>query len=76
MNEFRKPTIVKDAQSIDLGLSLGPKESLTAEDIRTQVDAFISRRAEVAKSDHEEFQEYLREKQAHALTSRPRCSRH
>ncbi len=70
MNEFRKPTIVKDAQSIDLGLPLAPKVNSTAEDSRTQVDAFIARRAEVTRSDHEEFQEYLREKQAHALTAR------
>ncbi|ADH88330.1 conserved hypothetical protein [Ancylobacter novellus DSM 506] len=37
---------------------------------RAQIDAYLSRRNEVARSDHEEFQDYLREKQARALAAR------
>ncbi|TCK28161.1 hypothetical protein EV667_2158 [Ancylobacter aquaticus] len=38
---------------------------------RAQIDAYLTRRNEVVRSDHEEFQDYLREKQARALAAQP-----
>ncbi|MCI0598637.1 MAG: hypothetical protein L0Y60_03800, partial [Beijerinckiaceae bacterium] len=71
MNEFNKPTKLKEAHKIDLGIVQMPNDPSTpAEENRSEIDAFIARRAEVAKSDHEEFKQYLREKQMHALTVR------
>ena len=71
MNEIGKPTKLKDPHRLDLDLP-PPIEAASAplDGTRTSVDTFIARREEVAKSDHEEFQEYLREKQAHALAVR------
>jgi hypothetical protein len=71
MNEIGKPTKLKDPHRLDLDLP-PPIEAASAplDGTRTSVDAFIARREEVAKSDHEEFQEYLREKQVHALAVR------
>ena len=67
MNEVQKPTTTKDTPRIDLVLPpLAPEASPPAKGSQTEVDAFLARRAEVERTDHEEFQEYLREKQAHA----------
>ncbi|WP_036264122.1 YncE family protein [Methylocapsa aurea] len=70
MNQSGKPATMKDAQETDINPPLAPAANAPLVGSRTQIDAFIARRAEIAKSDHEEFQEYLREKQAHALASR------
>jgi len=36
---------------------------------RSQIEAYISRRGEVERSDHDEFQDYLRQKQERALAA-------
>lgn len=63
MNEISKPAKSAEAERLDLDAS-GP---VGTTDDRTQVDTFLARRADVARSDHEEFQAYLKAKQAHAL---------
>lgn len=73
MEDFRKPTMMKDAQGIPLGPTVSDPIPVAQEN-RTQVDAFIARREEVAKSDHLEFQDYLRSKQAQALAVRAEAS--
>jgi hypothetical protein len=75
MNEIGKPTKLKDPHRLDLDLP-PPIEAASAplDGTRTSVDAFIARREEVAKSDHEKFQEYLREKQALAVRAARRLS--
>ncbi len=61
MNEFNKPAKVSDAEKVDINLPLPPeRESLSANAGQTQVEVFMARRSEVAKSDHEAFQDYLR----------------
>jgi hypothetical protein len=62
MSETGKPTAVKDAQAFPMGLPTMPGES----EGDNQIAAFVARRAEIARSDHEAFQDYLREKQASA----------
>ena len=69
MNEFSKPATVKNAEEIELNLGLVAEAESTSS-TRSQIDAFVARRAEIAKSDHDEFQDYLREKQAYALAAR------
>jgi len=62
MSETGKPTAVKDAQAFPIGL---PITSADGEG-ENQIAAFVARRAEIARSDHEAFQDYLREKRASA----------
>lgn len=72
MNEISRPVKAEDADRINLDPPAAepplPGEG-GAPDERTKVEAFLARRAEVARSDHEAFQAYLREKQAHALAA-------
>ncbi len=71
MDELGKPAKLDDPHRIDLDLPpIAEAENVPLEGNRASVDAFIARRDAVAKSDHEEFQDYLREKRAHALAIR------
>jgi thiocyanate desulfurase len=67
MSEFRKSATVTDADKINTGVA-PPREAASRPRAgsRTQIDAFNARRAEVARSDHEEFQQYLCDAQANA----------
>lgn len=47
-------------------LDINPEPLATT---RMQIDAYLARRDEVVRSDHDEFQDYLREKQARALAT-------
>jgi thiocyanate desulfurase len=66
MTEVERRTATQETPKIDLTLPLPPEDNLPARDSRAEVDAFLARREAVTKSDHEEFQQYLREKQAQA----------
>ncbi|MGO1077481.1 hypothetical protein [Inquilinus sp. CA228] len=71
MDEFETPKSAPDTDKV--GLSSPPEADATRPPIaetRSQIDAFIDRRADVARSDHEVFQDYLRQKQARALAAR------
>jgi thiocyanate desulfurase len=70
MNEVQKPTTTTDTPRIDLIVPLAPEANLPAKGSQAQVDTFLARRAEVERSDHDEFREYLREKQARARAAR------
>ncbi|MCI0466635.1 MAG: hypothetical protein L0Y57_06465 [Beijerinckiaceae bacterium] len=68
MHEINKPTKLDDAKKINLGLVHMPNEEVhPGEETKSKIDAFLARRTEVAKTDHEDFQEYLREKKSQAL---------
>jgi thiocyanate desulfurase len=66
MTEVERRTATQETPKIDLMLPLPPEDNVPARDSRAEVDAFLARREAVTKSDHEEFQQYLREKQAQA----------
>lgn len=63
MNEFSKPEQAEAQSRLDVAMEPAPSP-------RAQIDAYLSRRGEVERSDHEEFQDYLREKQARARAAR------
>ena len=65
MSEFRKSEQAQTEGPSRLDVAMEPAPSA-----RAQIDAYLSRRGEVERSDHEEFQDYLREKQARALAAR------
>ena len=70
MDEFETPKSTRDADKI--GLSSPPAAGATkpsSAETPSQIDTFLARAAEVAKSDHEVLQEYLREKQAVAAAA-------
>ena len=65
MSDAQRPTQVQDTQPVSAIIPLaGPAEEGSA------VSAFLARRASVARSDHDEFQAYLLEKQAAAEARR------
>lgn len=74
MGEITKSGETKDSGCPAIGqANLGAPPEVrepAAIDTRPQIEAFIGRRDEVARSDHEAFQEYLAQKQAHALAAR------
>lgn len=67
MNDDRRPTT--DEAPDRIAFDLPPADSEIAP-AANAVEAFVARRAEVTKSDHAHFQDYLKDKQAHALAVR------
>jgi hypothetical protein len=71
VSDSSRPVVEKESPNVDLRLPL--TEEAPPQTGGGQLQAFIDRRAEIARSDHEEFQDYLREKQARALAARAKA---
>lgn len=70
MHEPSKPAPFKDPQKPLLDLPLVPEADDASDRARSPIQTFLSRRDEVARSDHDAFQDYLRARQARELAIR------
>ena len=68
MKEQGKPHQIADAAQAGRGTPHDPAPSSLGSP-RSAVGHFLARRGEVERTDHEDFQDYLREKQARALAT-------